>query len=294
MRTNERIWVPGAQFLIKSEHSELYGECFARLQAIGGTGCRLDTFLIDGDAREACALRKAFPTASILRCTRHSRQTLRRRLGHNRNGFYWMNRALYAATRVDCEKFLELALADCSTEADKKYIRKKWNADSSVEWSLWSRMEDAVLREVTTTNAAESYHSLLKKALNGSDSLDVMLEKVKVVVSGRIRKANVAEKRDQAFVVGSLVGRFSEVGALPLSYQKLLHTEFVEAENLVRSSKDLSLFYYPGRDKICRCRFFRTHRLPCRHIFARYLRDSSYLSHEDWVCCKNEVEAKLT
>lgn len=82
--------VPVAHMLVSVEHSSLLEFGLRQLYKWTDSKWSPFAFLIDGDNREAVAIRNAFPDAFRLRCTRHSRQTLIRRLGNSPDGLFYM------------------------------------------------------------------------------------------------------------------------------------------------------------------------------------------------------------
>jgi hypothetical protein len=115
---------------------------------------------------------------------------------------------------------------------------------------------------------------------------------LKGIVSERLNKARTQERRDRCFLASAITQQFEQAKQFSLVYQQLLESEFKKAEELVSGDLDHRQIYYPDNLKVCRCRFFRTQRLPCRHIFSRYLRQPDYITDADWIQWKMEVENK--
>jgi hypothetical protein len=135
--------LPADQFWIENEHSEFYIQAF-QLMREWTNG---KSFLIDGSNIEAKAVEHNFAGVNILRCTRHTAQSLKTRLSHAEDVT-----AVFAETLADCQYHLIESLKHCPYEDLKRYIKSQWTLESSRQWSLYARQDLPLVGEITTIN----------------------------------------------------------------------------------------------------------------------------------------------
>jgi hypothetical protein len=96
----------------------------------------------------------------------HSERTLRRKLVGNacEKAREHLRSALYdRRTRRGCEESVEAAIR-AAPDRSKNYIRTRWLAHAE-RWANYARCDSALLQQIATTNAVESWHASLKRGL---------------------------------------------------------------------------------------------------------------------------------
>jgi hypothetical protein len=283
IRNKLRCWLPAAQFFVTAENHELYCLAFNRLLVWTTMLWKPEAILIDGSAVESKAIQKCFPNAFIGTCTRHSLQTLRLKLSHVEEVFYYLERALFAETAEVCSWNIMESIKRCPYDDLKRYIRTKWNPVSSARWSIYSRLFSPVLREVTTINACESYHALIRKVIPKDANLLEISQGIGNLINRRYNSASEAVSLDKEMTSDIAKRLYPQIKSWPLSYQLLLRHEVIAAEKLVSENTWKYQWFQANDDHTCRCRFYASHLLPCRHIFiVDLIRDKDWVPSDKW------------
>ena len=105
-----------------------------------------------------------------------------------------MYEAMYKKTLIGARGGVQMAIQASKNSACKKYLTDNWLPMSKVKnWALAARSHSKILLQTTSTNALESYHSLLKKR-NGSPpaTLFEATEKVLYVNKERIKAVEMS------------------------------------------------------------------------------------------------------
>ena len=171
VRDNFRCWVPCGQFWITKEHSDLYIFAFKTFMQWTEHRWSPSAFLIDGSNIELRAIERTFGGARILRCTRHSTENLKAKLAHVEDVLYHMEKAVFAESFSDCQQNIQNSISKCPYADLKRYLLSKWTLQSSYSWSLHGRVDTPLLREITTINPIESYHSMVRRYTNSNINL---------------------------------------------------------------------------------------------------------------------------
>lgn len=219
VRDNFRCWIPVGQFWIDNEQSDLYVIAFRKLQEWTNYSWIPQTFLIDGSNIESRAIAQCFDSAQILRCTRHTTQTLKSKRAHVEDVLYDMESAVFAETVTDCQQQIDESIRNCPYDDLKRYIRTKWNIESSYQWSVLHRMNNPLLCEITTINPCESYHSLIRKYTNQRMSLKECTIQIVDLIQKRYRVAADIQSRDQHFISRVATQSYQELSTWPLPFQ---------------------------------------------------------------------------
>ena len=130
VRDNFRCWIPGGQFLITKEHSDLYIFAFNTLAQWTNNRWNPSTFLIDGSKIEMKAIAQKFNRARVLRCTRHSTENLKSKLSHVEEVLYHMEKAVFAESLSECQANIQESISKCPYADLKRYLLSKWTWQS--------------------------------------------------------------------------------------------------------------------------------------------------------------------
>ena len=189
VRNKNASYLPAFQFLVEREDSASVGEALQAIRAVVPTWYPR-YWVVDDSAVEQNGIRNAFPgisvgegPISIFLCTVHTMRTWRRNVT-DKHLITLLVQALHKTTETGCRLILEEALKYAETLPVPPPRRTK-NADGSAGplkartkahdyilntvlpkarlWALFSRQSVPALLQMSTTNAAESYHRLLKR-----------------------------------------------------------------------------------------------------------------------------------
>lgn len=126
--------------------------------------------LTDDSAGEQCAVRKAFRglvdgemEVTHLLCKVHTLRTLRTKLpgATNTKVREHLMAALYnRKTKPGCEESIQSAIQAASPR-QQQYLQKEW-WNTRADWVHYARCHSALLLQVPSTNAVESWHASLK------------------------------------------------------------------------------------------------------------------------------------
>jgi hypothetical protein len=145
-------------------------------------------------------MEQSFDSVRILRCTRHTTQTLKLKLAHVEEVLYHMEAAVFAETVTDCQQNIDESIRNCPYDDLKRYIRTKWSIESSYQWSVHHRMDIPLLCEITTINPCESYHSLIRKYTNPRMSLKECTVQIIDLIQKRYRSARDMQSKNIDFI----------------------------------------------------------------------------------------------
>ena len=96
---------------------------------------------------------------------------------------------------------------------------------------MWSRQESLILRDVTTTNPLESYHSRVKAACNSCDGLKDVARVLDTLNTDIYRKSLVLKAQQERHSV-SLIPDLGFSSKVPLRYAQLLSEEYRDGKRL--------------------------------------------------------------
>ena len=283
VRNNLRCWIPCAQFWLSKEHSDLY--LFAFHTLINWTSKRWvpTAFLIDGSKIESRAIEIGFGKTRVLRCTRHTTETLRVKLSHVEDALFYMEKAVFSETMIDCYQNIQQSIETCPYADLKRYILSKWTPQSSYSWSLHGRSSNPLWQEVTTTNAIESYHAMVRRCTNSRMNLKECTSKIIELIEKRFETARRVQSDDDHMVSRVAACVYPQMKSWSLPYQTLIGQEISRAEKMVAEDSWKFQWFQAGLDYTCRCKFFKTHSLPCKHLFIKDLKcRKSWISQEKW------------
>ncbi|KAI8914169.1 hypothetical protein EDD86DRAFT_80962 [Gorgonomyces haynaldii] len=282
-RDGFRCWLPAAQFWISKEHGDLYVQALKTLQDWTGQRWHPSAFLIHGSSIEARAIGQCFHSSRILRCTRHSTQTLKSKLSHIDDLMYLMERAIFAETQAECHRYIQECLEKCPYAELRRYVLTAWNVESSHIWSLHSRLDTPILREITTINACESYHSLVRQCTNRRMDMKECTVQIIQLIGRRYDSACEVHLENESRITRAAFHVYPEPASWTLPYQRLVSPEITMAERMIADGSWRFQWFQAQSDCTCCCKFFRTNRLPCKHIFVKDLNSNkSWLTQTNW------------
>ena len=295
VRDNLRSWVPAAQFWISHEHADLYEIALKTLCEWTNHNWNPSAFLIDGSSIEACATRRCFLRAKILRCTRHSTETIRTKLSHIEDIRYNMDRAIFAQSRAECNFYIQESLKLCPYADLKRYIQSTWSIETSHIWSMYSRLEVPILREVTTINPLESFHSLIRRHTNQKMNVKECTVQLLGLIKQRFEASSNVQLENEINISRVAQDTYPQLRDWTLPYQELVGNEIIKAKKMLADGSWKFQWFQPTPQFTCRCKFFRSKQLPCRHIFIKDLRESkNWIQQANWEGWSNVVEALCT
>ena len=210
VRERHGCWVPAAHFLTEKEDGDVIIECLKQIRE--WTPWRPRYFLTDDSATEQRAVRETFGEdldVQHLLCHKHVDATLREKFKgptYEKSLQHMLAALKYRRTRPGCMDSLQRAidalpgnksgtgLAGAALKL-AKYIRKEY-METIDSWANCTRDHSPLLLQHKTTNALESFHSLLKrdgiKALMPAFSLKGCVSHVLTVARGYDRKIQAA------------------------------------------------------------------------------------------------------
>lgn len=285
-RDNYGSWLPCGHFITNVQNGIIIGECLRGMRTLckdWSKNWKPRGFLVDDSKIEKAGINNAFRGIyegemgiQIFNCTVHTLRTFKRRFSSDKDKPIRrkMYSALYSKTRIGCEERIREAIALTNDEQVKHYL-SNYSAHSH-EWSLWRRSHSPFLLQMTSTNALESYHSLVKATPRlrtlSFKSLCIILARIddsKYVKADRARRNFRLIKLHQLSV-------FPGFDTLPYPLQKRLVDEVKAAkQQLLKEENDDGQYtgnLYYGDSKSCECDFCLQYLLPCRHIFFRHLK----------------------
>ena len=183
-------YLPVAQFLVETENGANVGDALRALHGLCPDWHPL-YFVTDDSQIEANAIALAFPepyTPKVFLCTVHTMRTWRRKIT-DKHLISLLVTALHKTTEAGCDLALDKAVAYAATlpqppprpegldragnlRPEKRRVHPSEYLRVTVipkkrEWALFPRSMTPALLQLATTNAAESYHSLLKRGRGG-------------------------------------------------------------------------------------------------------------------------------
>ena len=179
-------YLPAAQFLIDREIGDNVADALRVLQELEPGWSPL-YFVTDDSQIEQNGIDDAFPapyTPRVFLCTVHTMRTWRRKI-YNKHLITLLITALHKTTEAGCDLALKRALEYARTlpqppprpegldragnlRPEKASVHPAVYLDNTVipkkhRWALYMRSMTPALLQLATTNAAESYHRLLKR-----------------------------------------------------------------------------------------------------------------------------------
>ena len=143
-------------------------------------------------------------------------------------------------------------------------------------------MDTPLLREITTINPIESYHCMVRRYTNNNMNLKECTLKIVELIEKRYETAQqVLSDSNKVSRVAALV--YNQMESWPLPYQILVGNEITRAEQMVSDGSWKFQWFQANLDYSCRCKFFKTNRLPCKHMFIKDLTcKKSWITQENW------------
>lgn len=235
-RDNYGSWIPCGHFITNVQNGDIIGECLKQIRQFCPPW-KPHGFLADDSKIEKAGIKKAFRgiyegqmDIKIFNCTVHTMRTFKRRFSSDKDKLIRrkMNAALYSKTKIGCEERIKEAIRLTNDNQVKNYLSNY--CAHSHEWALWARSHSPFLLQMTSTNALESYHSLIKATPNiktfSFKSLCITLSKID---DGRFVKADRARNKFRSVKLRQL-SQFPGFDELPFPLQKLLVVEIKAAE----------------------------------------------------------------
>ncbi|KAK9234900.1 hypothetical protein V1525DRAFT_349316 [Lipomyces kononenkoae] len=178
-------------------------------------------------------------------------------------------------TDIGCDKEIELAIRAIPSEDIKNYIRREWQSRKKM-WAMFARQHSPLLLQVSTKNAVEAFHRIIKFGLSSST------KKSKFGFLGLVAHLDTictkieedARRTEENFRTTHFkeAGQCPELKTFPVPIQKLM-------EKMMNLSNEPE-FIDPNEVE-CDSTFYRQYLLPCRHIFLAHLH-YGVLTPEKW------------
>lgn len=167
VRDKYNSWCIGAHFLVSGEEQVVVGRALKIIRRYTPKW-QPRYFLCDNSSVEDQGIRKAFPGISkgeqncdVILCTVHVMRAWMRNISCDEVKKL-MIQAMFKKTKIGCEELIQRAIQKSPYDKLKNYIRRNY-AKNTEKWALHARQHSALLLQVSSTNALESYHSELKR-----------------------------------------------------------------------------------------------------------------------------------
>ena len=295
-RTEEATWIPVAHMLVPVENGVIVAAGLKKIRE----WCprwQLRWMLTDDSAVEQLAVRTAFPGTAFgdardvthLLCRVHVRRTLDRRWSpasknHDTQQIRrHLKAALYARrTAEGCEESLCAARRHVKEE-DRAYFDRNW-WDTRAQWAHFARNLHSILLQVFSTNAVETWHSVLKARGDKAQMLTWSLSGIVQHVANCAHDYDIRAERARADFRSkhaSETKRWPGLALLPYPAQKLCVKQLHQCRQMLAEGGDPPL--WPLRDAVrCDCLFWRQYKLPCVHIFYQDAIFGGVLTQRYW------------
>ncbi|KAI9094444.1 hypothetical protein DFS34DRAFT_629484 [Phlyctochytrium arcticum] len=212
-------------------------------------------------------------------CMVHLIRTLMRRTSTHPKTFRTMLHALNKTTRIGARQLVEEAIAGAPPLIGT-YLDNYWNRASDIEsWSMAARQHSPILLQVTSTNALESYHRLVKGPGKCTKRCS-LLKACRALVKVNNQRWLEADRTATTFRTKALkhLNAYPEIGKFPYPIQRLLIDQYMAVEKRIAKAKPI-----PELQGECHCLFARKYLLPCKHVFhADSCSDTRILTPELW------------
>lgn len=243
---------------------------------------KIRVVMADKDLKERQVVKKMFPSASVLICLFHTLRTFRREVTCEKLG-------ITAAQRSMClEVVQKIVYSTSSTEYDKLYDQIKTTFPKRVkeyyddnwhkikdEWVLGLKADCGSFLNMTN-NRLESINGKLKQVISLKSSLEEFVTNFFVILRTlRIERDHKAalmchKVKVQLFARDTVEADYNSL-LTPYSFSfinkqlqlmsKVKEIKYIDSNYVVETTDGVS-------DHHCECVFFKSMRLPCRHIFV--------------------------
>jgi len=149
-----------------------------------------------------------------------------------------------------------------------EYLQREFY-DTRKKWANYNREHSALLKQVTTTNANESFHKAVKRESQGGKAAMAhysLLGCIKVVHETCCQYDARADRKEEKWFHKKLPinQRYPSLYKLPYPMQKLISKELDLAETKIQEGAEVRGV---NDDMSCSCIFSRKYQLPCQHAF---------------------------
>jgi hypothetical protein len=98
-------------------------------------------------------------------------------------------------------------------------------------------------------------------------SLKECMVQIMDLIQKRYTSARDMRCKNETFIATSQ--SYPELSAWPLSYQLLVGAKITKAERLISDGSWKYQWFQASLQYTCRCKFYETHQLPCKHLFIK-------------------------
>jgi hypothetical protein len=207
---------------------------------------------------------------------------LQRKLAGHKDILGMMIGAMNTNTRFKCEQIVQRALARADalhlTEI-KTYLERNWVRDTS-RWGMWARDHSALLLQVDSNNALESYHRDIKFDFqNEKATFFLAAEHLHKILQQKFAE-EVRNQQDMRTKQIAEVATYPALRAYAYPFQLLIAKEIEEGFKLCTMAAELMPIekHMPW----CSCTFFRKYLLPCAHMFQLDLTAGGWFDDAIW------------
>ena len=257
------------------------------------TWAKTEVVITDKDMAERSVFSAAFPTASLQLCLFHTLRSISREVTTEKMGVRSgqrdvllgiFNKMAYAATEAVFDEQCTL-LAEMDVPAASAYFERNW-LPIKKEWVSCYKGRCFNLGE-STNNRLESLNGKIKSVCTRFASLYTFFQDffsvLRVLRGERTHASVIARVSKLSTEVAIISGDDELYRSLTTAYAySLIVGQIARRSNVKLPANGAPVISSEGQllvtDSTCNCRFRVTHRLPCRHIFARRLMNelSSY------------------
>ena len=253
----------------------------------------IQVVIIDKDFAEWKMLKEELPNAVVLFCQWHVIKAMFKQLTDcgvekfKRDDARNAIRCLVHTKNQDDYEVKKKELFDATNDVFKAYFLSNW--ETCIEmWAMFKR-DDYLHYGNTTNNRLESHNQKLKDVTSRTSTLSEMFENVVLLAENSEAEYKHSSFTEEFTTAKSTIHHdigehFSEIGAictqyasniiaeqmklaLTVKYEVLQREEMIEVKSPNESMYVVKLSC-DADGTVCSCSFFKTMRLPCRHIFA--------------------------
>ena len=264
-------------------------------------------FVTDDSQIEQNGIDDAFPapyTPRVFLCTVHTMRTWRRKI-NDKHLITLLITALHKTTEAGCDLALKRALEYARTlpqppprpegldragnlRPEKASVHQAVYLVNTVipkkhRWALYMRSTTPALLQLATTNAAESYHRLLKRGRGRGIcnwGVAALFEHVVRVNLKRFKDAKIAMELSNTKKV-TITKEYPGLEKLPYNVQRLLAGQ-AHAADVRRESGKAPPTWIKASGTACGCKFYRKWLLPCCHYFHAAEENDDILTPASW------------
>ena len=144
-----------------------------------------------------------------------------------------MDRAIFAQSQAECNFYIQESLKLCPYADLRRYIQSTWSIETSRIWSMYSRLDVPILREVTTINPIESFHSLIRQHTNQKMCINECTVQLLELIKQRYEESRKVHLENEISISRFAQDTYPQLRDWALPYQELVGSEITIAEKML-------------------------------------------------------------